>query len=86
MLLEGTFPEATSAVPDGWRWSHNRSAPTTESTYRVCSECSHVFETEGDLIRDHTAVLLGLCKPGQGVALTDSGSDIYTCPRCAHDF
>lgn len=73
-------------VPDDWCWSHNRSEPTTETTYRVCGECSHVFETEGNLIRDHTAVLLRFHELGEGLALTDSGSDIYICPHCAHDF
>ncbi|MFJ4828452.1 hypothetical protein ACIP79_00700 [Streptomyces sp. NPDC088747] len=76
-------------VTEDWCFSHGRVEPDDENTYRVCLECSHVFQTEADLIRDHNAELaeVRVRQPGAPV-LPDatSGEEIWTCPHCIHDF
>lgn len=85
------MPEWPDPLPDDWCWSHGRSEPVDDDTYRVCGECFHAFQTEADLIREHNAELAEMRKRHSGEANAEisdatSGAEIWTCPHCIHDF
>jgi hypothetical protein len=82
-------PEWPDPLPDDWCYSHGCVEPDDENTYRACLECSHVFQTEADLIREHNGLLADMRKRHPGdPAQPDvtSGDQIWTCPHCIHDF
>jgi hypothetical protein len=59
---------------------HYRHEPADEKTYRVCGECWHAFQTEEELIDEFNKVL-----PSE-VRSVNSGTQVFACPHCAHDF
>lgn len=61
----------------GWCFSCCRVEGFDESTYIVCSECCHSFDTEADLLEADAEM--------RGHRL-DSGTEVFSCPRCCHDF
>ncbi|WP_055566017.1 hypothetical protein [Streptomyces atriruber] len=85
---ESSWPDP---LPDDWCWSHGRVEPDDENTYRACMECSHVFQTEADLVRDHNAALANYRRQNPAnaphvMADATSAEEIWTCPHCIHDF
>lgn len=62
-------------------WTHHVDEPTTDSTYRVCGECLHVFETAQDLVDADALVWLEMGEPRR-----NKPEDIFCCPYCVHDF
>lgn len=70
-------------VDDQHCWSHGYE-PVPEGAHRVCGECGHCFVTEQDLIdadREWFTDVEPLDRPP-----VRPGSEIYSCPRCTHDF
>lgn len=67
-------------LPDDWCYSCGRSEPMTPSTYRVCPECFHVYETAADLVAADQAAWADGPHPPR------DPDKIYSCPECAHDF
>ena len=68
-------------LPDDWCFTHQRREPTTPTTYRVCGECWHVFETEQELV---DAANRWDLPPGEQPFT--AGEIIFACPECGHDF
>lgn len=65
-------------------WIHNASEVQTESSYKVCGECWHVWQTEADFRVDVEQLyhdVFGVTP--QSVPPLEK---IYSCPHCAHDF
>ena len=62
-------------------WYHHRREPYTESDYRVCFECNHVFRSETELIVETNWLRV---HPDAPPVL--DGSEVRSCPLCAHDF
>jgi hypothetical protein len=52
----------------------------TPTTYRVCGECFHVFETAADLVAADQAAW------SDGPHPPRDPEHIYSCPVCVHDF
>jgi hypothetical protein len=52
----------------------------TASTYRVCPECFHVYETAADLVAADQAAWADGPHPPR------DPDKIYSCPECTHDF
>lgn len=78
-------------LPDDWCWSHGRSEPMDADSYRACGECSHVFQTEAELIADHNRELAEMRERHSDEANAEirdvtSGEEIWSCPHCIHDF
>lgn len=87
--------EVDQSHPD-YCWYHHALEPMTATTYRVCGECFHVFETAQELVDAHNVVIdqinneprergyksmnLAARKTVETVHL------IYACPFCVHDF
>lgn len=69
---------------------HGHSEDCTTTTYKVCFECGHVYETEADLIRSVNQMFESIAAAdGQTLHSNDywvSGEAVYACPECAHDF
>ena len=72
-------------------------APGSANVYRECGECFHVFVTEEDLQREDVNARTRVWQAGLGVGGMPTadhsgaptgrpGSDIDSCPLCAHDF
>lgn len=61
---------------------HNRVEPVTPSTYRVCGECFHVYETPDDLLYEECQVRASYDEPIAGLTV----DTIYSCPLCVHDW
>ena len=75
-------PSPCQHEPFDFCMSHYRCEPMTESTYTVCGECGHAFDTADDLLRDHNAVLVEL-----GIDRIDTDPEkVWVCPHCTHDF
>ena len=54
---------------------HDRVEDVTDSTYRVCGECHHVFPTRKDFVNAFRSEF-----PGPPVPV-----HFGVCPLCAHD-
>jgi hypothetical protein len=74
---------------------HNEDEPITETSYKVCGECFHVFQKAEELIKEYERVESEINKPGLKIIefLDPPAKDsvfktlsIHSCPFCSHDF
>ncbi len=68
-------------------FSCNAHEPLEPTYYRVCGECLHVFRTEADLLLLHNEILDELSVSAvTAVKKVTSGEQVFSCPKCIHDF
>lgn len=77
---------------DDYCYSCNRHEPIPPEYYRMCHECFHVYVTEKELVDEHNALLRNLGATVAGLVSLEkplfikAGIDVWTCPKCIHDF
>lgn len=66
---------------------HDVDEPITPTTFRVCLECGHAFETDVRLIVETNKTNAAM-ERATGVEMSRhvTADDITCCPFCYHDF
>jgi len=66
-------------------YSHgiDESDNSGHAAYHRCFECTHLFQTEQDLVDAYNEMLYRISPLLSPVVI---GKDINSCPYCAHDF
>jgi len=86
-LMNGPLVAGEPLLPEDWCYIHNKSEPATDTTYRVCGECNHVFETPADLESADYDLRMHWHREYNDVVPHRMPADhIYACPECSHDF
>jgi hypothetical protein len=66
---------------------HGIDATVTGSTFKVCFECGHVFQTGTEILTEANAfhVAMERAVPGAELPRYTDPNDIDFCPFCTHD-
>lgn len=83
MSQPGKYKRPESNQRSSYCAIHNVQEPATDSTYRVCFECGHVYETKQDLIDIEYETAQSY---GDHIFPKTNAASILFCPLCLHDW
>lgn len=73
-------------MPMTWCHTHNVEEHVSDGTYRVCTECGHVYDHEREVLETHNDLMAEAVDEDEAFLPVDEVTDVTTCPMCGAEW